>query len=372
MKYTCIALHVQYTCIVYKSASQKTYSKDTKLLADEFNQFFASVGENTVKKINALAEKFSYEPNEPAFVPREYPPSEEFALHSTLKWEQVERIIIAMSTNKALGIVKVPIRALKYSLSAILPSITSIISATFQSSTFPSCWKIAEVTPILKDGDHEIPNNNRPISLLSVLSKVCERAAHDQLVSYLSTKQRLTTQQCGNKKRNSTETALIQTTDSILQNINKKELTVAVLLDMSKVFDSIDLDILIMKLRDVGLSFSSIEWFKSYLSSRYHVVKNQASISDQLHFTGGIPQGSILGPLLFSIYTKDLALVPKHCSIQSYVDNTKLLLNFRLKDQQDTVSKKSEDLQRICQWTFTNNLLLNPDKTNWLSSAVGR
>ena len=118
-----------------------------------------------------------------------------------------------------------------------------------------------------------------------------------------------------------------------------------------------------MKLRDVGLSFSSIEWFKSYFSSRYQVVKIQASISDQLHFTGGIPQWSILGPLLFSIYTNDLALVPKHCSLQSYVDDTKLLLNFRLKDQQDTVSKMSEDLQRICQWTFTNKLLLNPDKT---------
>ena len=156
------------------------------------------------------------------------------------------------------GIDKVPIRVIKDSLSAILPSITSIINATFQSSTFPSCWKIAEVTPILKDGDHEIPNNNRPISLLPVLSKVCERAAHDQLVSYLSTKQRLTTQQCGNKKWNSTETALIQTTDFTLQNITQE---------------------------------------------------------------------------LF---------------------------------QEDTVSKMNEDLQRICQWTFTNKLLLNPGKTKLL------
>ena len=177
-----------------------------------------------------------------------------------------------MSTNKAPGIDKVPIRVIKDSLPAILPSITSIINASFKLSTFPSCWKIAEVTPILKDGDREIPSNNRPISLLPVLSKVCERAAHDQLVFYLSTKQRLSTQQCGNKKWNSTETALIQTTDSILQNIDKKELTAAVLLDMSKAFDSIDHDILITKLRDVGLSCSTIEWFKSYLSSRYQVV----------------------------------------------------------------------------------------------------
>ena len=283
-----------------------------------------------------------------------------------MKWEQVERIINAMSTNKAPGIGKVPIRVIKDSLPAILPSITSIINASFKLSTFPSCWKIAEVTPILKDGDHEIPSDNRPISLLPVLSKVCERAAHDQLVFYLSTKQRLSTQQCGNKKWNSTETALIQTTDSIPQNIDKKELTAAVLLDMSKAFESIDHDILITKLRDVGLSCSSIEWFKSYLSLRYQVVKIQASISDQLPVTSGAPQGSILGPLLFSIYTNDLSLVPKHCSTQSYVDDTKLLLNFRLKDQQNIVSKMNEDLQRICQWTFTNKLLLNPDKTKFV------
>ena len=95
-----------HSCIPKKSASEKTYSKDTKILADKFNQFFTSVSENTVKKINALAEKFNYALNESAFVPREYPSSEEFVFHSTVKWEQVERIINAMSTNKAPGIDK--------------------------------------------------------------------------------------------------------------------------------------------------------------------------------------------------------------------------------------------------------------------------
>ena len=94
------------SCLPKKSASQKTHSKDTKVLADEFNQFFASVGENTVKKMNALVEKFSYEVNEPAFAPRKYPSSEEFAFHSTVKWEQIERIINAMSTKKPPGLTK--------------------------------------------------------------------------------------------------------------------------------------------------------------------------------------------------------------------------------------------------------------------------
>ena len=187
-----------------------------------------------------------------------------------------------------------------------MPSITSIVNATFSFAQFPIAWKTAEVTPILKDGDHEVPNNNRPISLLPVVSKICERAAHDQLTSYLTANQRLTPKQCGNKKWNSTETSLIQTTDTILEAMDKKQLTVTVLLDMSKTFDSIDHEILNTKLQDVGLSPSAINWFHSYLQARYQVVKIQNIISDRLPVTCGVPQGSILGPLQFSIYTNEL------------------------------------------------------------------
>ena len=129
------------SCIPKKSASQKAYSKDTKILADEFNQFFASVGENTVKKINALAEMFSYEPNEPAFVPREYPPSEEFAFHSAVKWEQVKRIINAMSTNKAPGIDKVPIRVIKDSLRQFYHQLLQSLTRLFSRLRFSPAGK---------------------------------------------------------------------------------------------------------------------------------------------------------------------------------------------------------------------------------------
>ena len=142
------------------------------------------------------------------------------------------------------------------------------------------------------DGD---PNNNWPISLLPELSKICERAAHDQLTSYLSKNQRLTSKQCGNKKWNSTETSIIQTTDTILEAIDKKKLTATVLLDLSKAFDSIDHQILITKLQDVGLSPSAIQWFRSYLSSRYQVVRIQTVLSNHLPVRCGAPRVAFWG-----------------------------------------------------------------------------
>ena len=118
---------------------------------------------------------------------------------------------------------------------------------------------------------------------MPVLSKICERGAHDQLIaSYLTANQRLTSKQCGNKKWNSTETSIIQTIDAILEAIDKKQLTDIVLLDMSKAFDCIDHEILITKLQDVGLSPSAIKWFRDYLQSRYQVVKIQNATSDRL------------------------------------------------------------------------------------------
>ena len=153
-----------------KSTSQRTYSKSDKAVADEFNQFFVSVGQSTVDKITSLANECNLTLNQNYFVPRQYALSDQFTL-STIDYKQIERIIAAMPSNKAPGIDKIPIRVIKDCLNPIVHPITSIVNASFQNCVFPSKWKTAVVTPIPKEGDQEQANNNRPISLTTSLIK---------------------------------------------------------------------------------------------------------------------------------------------------------------------------------------------------------
>lgn len=136
-----------------------------------------------------------------------------------------------------------------------------------------------------------------------------------------------------------------------------------VLLDMSKAFDSISHENLISKLLDVGASYPCLQWFCSYLSDRQQVVRINSTSSEPLILTSGVPQGSILGPLLFSIYVNDLPAVSRKCSSQCYVDDTKLLVSFKIEDKINAITDMNEDLLNVRNWCFNNYLLLNPDKT---------
>ena len=145
--------------------------------------------------------------------------------------------------------------------------------------------------------------------------------------------------------------------------MNNKQLTAVVLLDMSKTFDSLDHGILISKLEDVGVSNTALKWFKSYLTNRCQSVRINSTLSDTREVTNGVPQGSILGPLLISIYINDLTSAPQHCSADCYVDDTKLYRCFSVRDYDLSIDLTNDDLIRIQNWCFQNLLLLNPDKT---------
>ena len=280
-----------------------------------------------------------------------------------MECKQIQEIVLAMPTNKAPGIDKISMRVVKDSLPVILPSLTSIINTSFVKGTFPLLWKMAEVTPIPKDGHHEQANNNRPVSLLPILSKVCEKVALTQFMTFLESKQRLSTEQSGNKRFHSTETPLIETTDVILEGIDKQKVTAVVLLDMSKAFDSLDHRILLLRLQDIGVSSTALRWFSSYLSNRFQAVRINSELSDRLSIQSGVPQGSILGPILFSIYVNDLPSVPQCCKSRTYVDDNKLYITFPVQQCASIVEDINEDLTRIRNWCFDNCLLLNASKT---------
>ena len=170
-----------------------------------------------------------------------------------IKETDVKSVIKSLAPNKASGYDKISARVLKDSCESIAPVIPRLVNSSFQMAAFPKAWKIAEVIPVPKEGNSEELANNRPISLLPILSKVCERLAHKQFVEFLTTNDKLSLYQSGNRNMQLTETALINVSDNLLKAIDEKSASLIVLLDMSKAFDSLNYNLLLEKL----LKFSS-------------------------------------------------------------------------------------------------------------------
>ena len=167
----------------------------------------------------------------------------------------------------------------------------------------------------------------------------------------------------GNRYKHSTESVHLLVTDHILKAIDEKKVTVLVLLDLSKAFDSIDHDHLLYKLQNVGIFSNAIELVRSYLTGRMQSVRIGAEKSNLLPIMKGVSQGSILGPLLFNIFINDLPLIPLNSKLESYVDDSKLFVSFCLEKLQDVVITVHNDLSTVAAYFCNNCLLANPDKT---------
>ena len=351
-----------------KERTIKSYSKAPEQIANEFNQFFVEVGEKTAYAATKVAldnnSDISTSISHLSMLP-EYATHELFKL-SPVSCTDIKKIIMSMPSNKTPGPDKVSLNVLKDCLPVILGPITNIINCSFATSTFLDDWKLAEVIPLLKDGDHEVASNNRPLSLLNTVSKICERAVLNQFNSYLTHNKRLISKQSGNKKQHSTETLNLLITDHLLDAMDNKKLSALILIDLSKAFDSISHSILLKKLSYIGASHETVKWFESYLMGRVQKVRVGSSLSAALPITHGVPQGAILSPLLFCIYTNDLPTVTQTSDLNSFVDDSKISLTFPVEEASEAKHKLETDLHLVAEWCCKNSLLINPEKTKFL------
>ena len=249
---------------------------------------------------------------------------------------------------------------------AIVPSLARLINHSFQVSVFPSRWKTAKVTPLHKGGDLDEVSNFRPISVLPVLSKVIERHIHDALYSYLTENNLIYSRQSGFRKHHSTETALLRIIDDLLLNLDGNKVGGLVLIDYCKAFDMVDHAILLEKLNVYGVNGSSLTWFKSYLSERRQLVSLPGTKSDITTVRHGVPQGSILGPLLFIVFINDLPLHVSSSDVDLYADDTTITsyADFRnMSKLQDSLNKA---VSEVLSWASANKLPINDKKTKVL------
>ena len=231
------------------------------------------------------------------------------------------------------------------------------------SGKFPKSFKLAKVIPVFKKGDRNQCNNYRPISILPCISKILERIAYSQLYNFLSKHNIILPSQYGFRKNHSTDLAILDLHDQITTALSKNQYIVGVLLDLSKAFDTLDHTILLYKLEHNGVRGTPLAWFSDYLSNRQY-TEYENHKSDILDLQCGVPQGSILGPLLFLIYINDITHASPNLSYTLFADDTTLL--YADKNLDNIFSMYNTELPKLLSWLRSNKLALNIQKTNYI------
>ena len=274
---------------------------------------------------------------------------------------KVLQIIQTLNSKKATGFDGISAKLLKIAAPVIGNYITKICNKSIQSGIFPETWKHAKIQPIHKKGPKDKVENYRPISILSIVSKILERHVHDALSKYVEENELLTQSQSGFRKLHSCHTALTHMTNKWYKNINEGKLIGAVFLDLSKAFDLVPHDILLSKLLQFHCSNSSIRWFQSYLKNRKQTVVVDFKTSTSKLVKSGVPQGSILGPLLFKLFINDLPDSVYNSEADLYADDCTLTATGNSVAVLEI--KLNKDLQNIASWCQANKMHINPSKS---------
>ena len=225
-------------------------------------------------------------------------------------------------------------------------------------------WKAARLTPIFKKGQRSMLDNYRPISILPVISKLMERILYEQMCDYFKKQNILSEHQFGFRQFHSTTTTLLDCTNEWYINMDRGLYNIVVLLDLKKAFDTVNHEILLCKFERYGFDYKALDLLKNYLTDRTQSCQLNGMLSDQRKITCGIPQGSILGPLLFIIYINDLPNCLKHTTPRMFADDTSLTAVGKTFNEAEEIANK--DLKNVKAWLSSNKLSLNIAKAEYL------
>ena len=327
------------------------------VMADQFNLFFANIAEKIVEEIHPSNVVLPEDP-------QNIPVAENFSFSSEpLTSSEIIETIEQLKNKNTLDSDGISTMFLKKIARTISKPLLHIFSKSLSNGDIPHQLKISKIIPLFKSGDRSLLDNYRPIALLSSFSKILEKIVCNRLSKYLENNEFLSTSQFGFRKEHSTLHPMVHFMNKITSALDNKLHTIAIFCDLRKAFDSCNHVILLKKLQKVGVQNTELNWFKNYLENRKQFVFLNGVTSSSLNVTTGVPQGSILGPLLFLVYINDL---PGASSLITFLfaDDTTLLYSHVNIDE--LISIVNFEFRKVVHFFRQHKLSLHPLKTKFM------
>ena len=321
------------------------------------NKHFANIGKTLASEIA------SNTTNNSDYTQYLKTPSLKICTFKCVTQEDIVKAIDNLENKNSSGHDGISNKVLKYIKLELSNSLTLIVNQMLTTGIFPDSFKKSKITPIFKKGDSSLLVNYRPISLLPTISKIFERIIHNQMYEHFNNNNLLAAQQYGFRKLHSTEYATVKLIDHVSKQMESGNIPCTLYIDLSKAFDTLSFDILIHKLKYYGFSGTELKLLTSYLTNRTQYVKYKNYESDIIEISTGVPQGSILGPLLFSISINDIILSSNKLHFLMYADDTTIYFNLEDFDQNCTETEINNELENVNIWLKHNKLSLNAQKT---------